>query len=117
MSMSSDEAKAFLISLQMKGVGFIVIDFDGAGDSGELSNIDFQDENRRVYYSDEIVDEDYQKVEDVFYSLFDNILGDWYNNDGGYGSVSIELSEASYSIDANYRTVETQYYEGSLADF
>lgn len=116
MSMSSDEARAFLISLQMKGVGFITIDFDGAGDSGEISNVDFLDENNRAYHSDDITDEDYQNVEEVFYCLFDNMLGDWYNNEGGYGSVTIELDGGNYSIDANYRTVETENYEGSLAD-
>jgi hypothetical protein len=46
-------------------------------------------------------------------------IEDWYNNDGGYGTVTINLNDFTYSIENNVRItdVETYNHEGELKDF
>jgi len=61
--------------------------------------------------------EEYTKIEDAFYRLFDQSMGDWVNNDGGYGMLTINLEDGSYTNEVNYRTIEMDTIEGFLSEF
>jgi hypothetical protein len=46
-------------------------------------------------------------------------IEDWYNNEGGYGSISIDLDEFTYSIENNIRVTEVEMYNhnGTLKEY
>ena len=71
----------------------IEFEFDGQGDSGEVYNVnhdDFFNINEHVY--------DWW---DIVASL---IEFDWYNNDGGRGSLLIDLKNGVIRVEGGYRT-------------
>ena len=47
------------------------------------------------------------KVEEMLYEvLSDNYDYDWYNNDGGYGTVRINIEEKTWKVDGIVRTTQ-----------
>jgi len=114
MSISLDEARNFFAAKQLQDIKTINIYFDGAGDSGDITEI--------VYYSDDDtiperpISSEFELITDIFYTFFNDSIGDWYNNDGGYGNVIIHLEDGSWNLEANYRTVETETAEGTFLD-
>jgi hypothetical protein len=115
MSILLDDVKAYFASKYLDGVHYIRINYDGAGDSGDVNEIEFFDSS--FDYIDNAQDKEYQKLCDIFSNHFDDQIGDWYNNDGGYGYVEIDLKKGTYDIYANYRTVEESHIDGSILDF
>ena len=115
MSISLDEARNFFAAKQLQDIKAINIFFDGAGDSGDITEI--------VYYIDDHdavlekpISSEFELITDIFYTFFNDSIGDWYNNDGGYGTVIIHLEDGSWELEANYRTVETETAEGTFLD-
>ena len=87
------------------GIAKVIAEFDGQGDSGEVHEYSFYD------IDDNLIDyKENQELEDYIYSLIEECVnsygGDWVNNDGGYGHVTINVKDKS--IDARYcqRTVD-----------
>jgi len=99
----------------------VKIHYDGGGDSGAIEEIHYLDENEdELSTFVENVDgcrqkisvlskEDEQILEEYAYTLLDTIE-DWYNNDGGYGDIVINVKEFTYTIDNNIRRMEEDYY-------
>lgn len=117
MSVSSDEFKTILAGYHLNGWKTIQISYDGAGDSGSVEEIQLHnpDEGRYGHY-EQLEGEEYNKIEEAFYNLFDHSMGDWINNDGGYGQLVINLEDGSYTNEVNYRVIETDTIEGSLSE-
>ena len=40
-------------------------------------------------------------------------IEDWWNNEGGYGTLLVDLEEGSYEIEVNIRITDTEYYSHS----
>ncbi len=87
------------------GVALIEIDFDGQGDQGEIVDIRAKDAGNK--YMDVDI---YGLLEDTSYDIIDSMVntygGDWVNNDGGYGSVYIDVSKKKVTGSYYQRTVE-----------
>ena len=117
MSISSDEFKTILAGYHLNGWKSIQINYDGAGDSGSVEEIQLYnpDEGPHGHY-EQLEAEQYLKIEDAFYQLFDRSMGDWVNNDGGYGQLIIDLEDGSYTNEVNYRTIETDTITGLLSE-
>ena len=112
------EAVLFLKDL---GVTKILVFYEGSGDSGSIDNIEYYtgENGETVHFKHDlnISDEMHQKLINLCYPMLDNIE-DWYNNDGGYGTVTIDLDTLHYDI-ANhirYTDYETYTHEGSIHD-
>ena len=114
MSTSLDEVKAYFASKYLEDIRYIRINYDGAGDSGDISEIEFF--NHDFEYIDNAHGTEYNMICEVFEKHFDDQIGDWYNDDGGFGYVEIDLKDGSYHIYANYRTVTSESFEGSILD-
>lgn len=114
MSISLDEVKAYFASKHLEDIRYIRINYDGAGDSGDISEIEFLLEG--YIYHDNAESKEYNMLSEVFDKYFDNQIGDWYNNDGGFGYVEIDLKDGSYEIHANYRVVTSEGFSGSILD-
>jgi hypothetical protein len=117
MSISSDEFKTILAGYHLNGWKSIQISYDGAGDSGSVEVIQLYNSDEGPYgHYEQLEGEEYTKIEDAFYRLFDQSMGDWVNNDGGYGMLTINLEDGSYTNEVNYRTIEMDTIEGFLSE-
>lgn len=109
MSISSDEFRGILASYHLQGYKELIISYDGAGDSGSIDEIKLEGGDNYYLQGDE-----YNKIEEAFDDFFMKSTGDWYNNDGGYGSVVIDLENGLFEITTNLRSTYTEGVSGSI---
>lgn len=121
-----------LFNLAAQGYSHIRVQYSGGGDSGAIDSIiayptgsvmvdeDTQkvidyDEDRSVADLDE---ELFKVIENSIYVQILNSADDWYNNDGGGGTLWVDLRDASYLGDHYVNVTETidTVLEGKLGD-
>ena len=113
-----------LLQLADLGVTGIKIIYSGGGDSGAIDEIiyttekvtNFEDLENLDQYSENVLNlrdlstSLYSDIEDFATSkLLDNIE-DWWNNEGGYGTVLIAIPSGNYKINNNIYFTETETY-------
>lgn len=76
----------------------IIFNFDGQGDSGELYDIEVRD----LLYNNEHVELEYN----YFDIISQRITFDWYNNDGGYGEIIVNLDTGIMYQNGNVRITD-----------
>ena len=91
--------------LKDNNVAKVRIYFDGAGDSGEISEIEALDED------DNYIDLNiYDLLEEWAYETTEDLVnqygGDWVNNDGGYGYIWIDVKNMTYNANYYQRTTD-----------
>jgi hypothetical protein len=95
-------------SLYNQGVRKIVTDFSGGGDSGDINYIKFYDGAYPGSSSKELVVEEPLDWRDEMHNIITNeVHCDWYNNDGGGGSIVINLEANPPTIEVNSYWNET----------
>ena len=114
MAKLSQQILPILVKLKDKGINKIEITFSGSGDSGDIDDIIYYDINGKYYYSSQMIDDSY--INDQEYSLLQNdcydfiddaIEGaDWYNNEGGFGNITLDLDSMTADVEYSQRTVE-----------
>lgn len=120
--------------LKLLNVYSFTLDFDGSGDDGQIHQINFLD-SEGVYmdipedsitwvYNEERGEEQvslYKCAEDLGYQMLDESGHDWYNNDGGYGEITISLDDGtgkpSANMNMNIRYVDTDEYQYDNENF
>lgn len=95
--------------LRDMGIIEVKIEYSGGGDSGQIDGIIFITKDG-AHHEDEIPSEVKQKIENYSYYLLDDVE-DWYNNDGGWGEIYIDIVNNTYKIDNNVRYTESTHYE------
>lgn len=104
------EEAAFVSSLKNMGITELVAEYDGSGDSGSIETIYCEDEDGNIISVESDVE---SKVEEMLYEvLSDNYIYDWYNNEGGYGRVTINLDDKTWRVDGHIRTTEEAFGSG-----
>ena len=108
--------KGMFIALEQLGVDHIDIAYSGGGDSGAIDEVKFYDKDK-----DEIeLDPNMEQIANDFgYHILNNYYDvDWYNNDGGYGTIEINIPDQTWNIDGyvNVQTSEEASASGSLTD-
>ena len=137
--MSFEQTKAQVIDkLRDAGVKKVVIHYDGSGDSGQVDRIDYFDEHaeftpskdRHKVISDEKsydaktkgwVTKQVERMED-FDTMCDNLatdalseLGvDWYNNEGGYGECTLDVTTGNIEIAHEHRVYSSNHEDFKL---
>lgn len=96
-SRAEKQAKAVLDKLTLAGAESICIEFDGSGDEGSIQAIDGFDENEHITK---------EEIENWAYELIAGTGVDWYNGEGGFGSINIDVPKRTYNFDVHYR-IET----------
>lgn len=91
------QAKDILDRLTLAGAENICIEFDGSGDSGTIQEIDGLTRNEHITKDD---------LEDWAYDLIEGTGVDWYNNEGGFGTINIDVSKRTYNFEVHYRCSE-----------
>jgi hypothetical protein len=98
------ERVAFISSLKNLGITELVGEYDGSGDSGSIENVYCEDDDSNTIDVDDVI---LSKVEEMLYNvLSDNYDYDWYNNDGGYGTVRINIEDKTWKVDGIVRTTQ-----------
>jgi len=102
---------------QLKNQGYIgvSISFDGAGDSGSITGAKAFTEDfilDEMYYTDfwQYEPEITEDLRDLGYDILSDSGYDWYNNDGGYGSIHISLLTGEVKLDIRIRVTDTEDY-------
>jgi len=80
--------------LTLRGVRSITVEFDGYGDSGQITNIDVLPDSISL---DEKVRDELQD------RLLDHLPGGWEINEGGFGSFTVDVQSGEVAVDASYR--------------
>ena len=115
---------AIMFNIQDLGFDRIKVAYSGGGDSGDIDEIyllrpeDPEDHNE-FNNIDGILSEDIRLaiLEFAFSKL--NVVEDWWNNDGGYGTMMIQVPSGQYEIDNNvyYTTTESYSHSGEFENF
>jgi hypothetical protein len=128
---SKERQQTLMTLLKMLGGDKVEVSFSGGGDSGEVNSVELIDpkggyivlDNAELEWEAESSDFDAEankwvkvtKVElrplaqiltDITYAALDTTSLDWYNNDGGQGTLTIDLTTTPPSIELN---VEINY--------
>ena len=136
-SMKEMDMIGTLVRLADLGVTGIKVTYEGSGDSGAIENVVYTAEKLKENEEDafeDLNDLDVWGTDILNLSTLDsglesdiahfveeqllNDIEDWWNNDGGYGTVCILVPSGKYKIlnDIRVTEVETFYHEGSLVD-
>ena len=125
--MTEQELMQTLIQLADLGVTGIRINYEGGGDSGCIEDIMYTD--KEGVSLDEVQNLPWgsKDLKELNNELADNIenfttdkildtIEDWWNNEGGSGTLAILVPSGEYSVENNIRRVEYDefFHEGSL---
>lgn len=117
--MSTDKElniKVLFASLAQNGIVKVEINFDGAGDSGSIEDtkcyIDDPDAElgRSVTENPKIItDALVEELTNLGYHILNQYYSyDWYNNDGGYGTINIDIKEKNWDIEGWQRVSDIE---------
>lgn len=108
--MASIKLSALISRLRDEGVSSVEISYDGSGDSGSIGDVYI---NRGLKYPQYDAEEHNRlqalfsgELEDFGYHILNNYYDwDWYNNEGGYGNVVIDVATSEVSVNGYVREV------------
>jgi hypothetical protein len=119
MAKLSQQILPILVKLKDKGINKIEITFSGSGDSGDIDDLIYYDITDKYYYSRDMVknsymtDEEYNLLQNDCYEFIDDAIegADWYNNEGGFGNITLDLDTMTANVEYSQRTVEEYSWE------
>lgn len=136
-----DKKNVLITFLRMIGGVRVVVDFQGGGDSGEVSNARLFDKHEKTIditkskldwstekdvFKDGVwsteSEQNFVVANDILVRATETMLEneglDWYNNDGGQGSLTIDLTTEppTMLLDVNINRMETDNYEFDYTD-
>jgi len=123
-----------MLNLSTRGIKAINVYYEGSGDSGAIDSVTatideskaqswIEDPENASHYSKDgdivpLTELEHQIIQDMSYEYILNNIGDWYNNDGGFGNITIEVPSGKYNCSNNMRItqVETESVEGNFLE-
>lgn len=124
-NMTENEMTGLLLQLADLGVTGIKIFYSGGGDSGDIDDIiytttkeaSFDNIMNLTSYGENLLnlqtldDELADKIKDFASEKILNDLEDWWNNDGGYGTMLIKIPSGKYEINNMIYITDTEEFE------
>jgi hypothetical protein len=125
--MTEQELMQTLIQLADLGVTGIRINYEGGGDSGCIEDIMYTD--KEGVSLDEVQNlpwdsKDLRKLSSEFSTNIENFtidtilddIEDWWNNEGGNGTLAILVPSGEYNVENNIRRIDYDefFHEGNL---
>jgi hypothetical protein len=103
--------RILFLKLEEIGISRIEIPFDGAGDSGSIETMEIRllDSLGNIVVEPDTDDNFIELLVDFAYEYLEKFYDyDWYNNEGGYGTININLEEKEIDVEGWQRvsTVE-----------
>jgi hypothetical protein len=122
--MTENDMTGLLLQLADLGVTGIKIIYSGGGDSGAIDDIIYttqevtflEDLESLDQYSEDILNlrdlstSFYSDIEDFATSKLLDEIEDWWNNEGGYGTVLISIPSGNYKINNNIYISNTEEF-------
>jgi hypothetical protein len=129
---SNEEKQKLLTQLNLLGAKQVFVEFRGGGDEGQIESVYYQDRQdthleipkdmiswTQIAYGNKTLEpKDMTLVdvlEDLCYRALDGTGLDWYNNEGGQGSLVIDFTESpprtSLNVGINHMSTEDYDYE------
>jgi hypothetical protein len=125
--MTEQELMQTLIQLADLGVTGIRINYEGGGDSGCIEDMMYTDKEGVSLIEVQNLSWDSKNLRNLSNELANNIenfttdtildtIEDWWNNEGGSGTLSILVPSGEYNVENNIRRVEYDefFHEGNL---
>jgi len=113
--MASLKTATLFAALKDAGVTNVNIRYDGGGDSGQVEDVEYDGTNLDHTSLNDKFEGDLQDL--ATHILEQHYDYDWYNNDGGYGTITIELvDEPVILIDGYVRSVTDAHDSVDLKD-
>lgn len=113
--------KKHIIKAKNEGYKYIIITYEGSGDSGMIEEIFMSNEIPMSLWDIDsierkVINDDIDVIEDWVYNTALEGVSDWYNNDGGYGVIAINVDDATYEVTNNvrYMNISTETHSGKL---
>jgi hypothetical protein len=120
-----------LLNIAAQGYAWIEVDYSGGGDDGSINTVDLiptgvlDIENEEVIWHDDKCERaDIEQslkdhIENFAYDKILNNADDWYNNDGGGGTLYISTLDGSYHANHYVNITETidSVLTGKLGDY
>ena len=101
-----------LMNIKDLGVEKVEINFSGSGDSGDIDDICFYAKE----FDDitKMVEDKYGMKPDELFREFAwtivnqkvDTVGDWVNNEGGFGTITVDVESKTYDLSYHQRTTE-----------
>jgi hypothetical protein len=124
-NMTENEMTGLLLKLADLGVTGIKIFYSGSGDSGDIDDVvytrtkeaSFDDINTLNSYGENslyLKELDYDLKDEISDFANEKILNDiedWWNNDGGYGTMLIKIPSGQYEISNTIYVTDTEEFE------
>lgn len=131
--MTENEITSLMLRLADMGVRGIKLHYDGGGDSGCIEDVVYttqeyetpEDINDHVNMWDgtaknlaELDQGMYSKITDFATDQILDQIEDWWNNEGGFGYMAIQVPSGKYIVNNSVRIIETEEYfhDGNLLD-
>ena len=98
-----------LMNCKHLGVVEISIEFSGSGDSGDIDEVYFRTKKDSYEYIDMPDNKAEDLIRDFAWDIIAskvNTVGDWVNNEGGYGHITIDVENNTFNLDYSQRTTE-----------
>ena len=114
--MASLRTMTLFAALKDAGVTNVEIRYDGGGDSGQVEDVEYDGTNLDHTSLNDKFEGDLQDL--ATHILEQHYDYDWYNNDGGYGDIRIDLEgdTPEISIDGYVRSIEDAGESVDIAD-
>jgi hypothetical protein len=119
--MAENVLEKIMIGLVNAGIKKVSVNYDGGGDSGAIESItystdpniefdDLQGWNSDANSLNDYNSELYSLLEDYCQEMLLNDIEDWWNNDGGFGYVNIDVEEGTYEIQNSIRVTDYEEF-------
>lgn len=124
--MAENVLESIMIGLVNMGIKKVSVNYDGGGDSGAIESIRITTDQYVTFddlqtwdggtdlndYNSEL----YTLLEDYCQEMLLHDIEDWWNNDGGFGYVNIDVEEGTYEIQNSIRVTDYEEFNhyGSL---
>ena len=105
------EKAAFFSGLKDLGVEKLVAEYSGSGDSGSIDSV--YAENTEGDHVD--LDDFHDRVEEFMYEILSTKYDhDWYNNEGGNGTVYFNINTLEYDVHGYVMEAREAFQDGKL---
>ncbi len=112
--MTEEEIMAAMLAINEQGIEMVEVDFSGSGDSGDIDEWRYLDsQGDEIYPNDQAV----EMIKRIGEKIINNHYSyDWYNNEGGRGTLHMNIKEKTWDIEGVQYVEEPNSEEGELTD-
>lgn len=118
--MAENKLETIMIGLVNQGIKKVSVNYEGSGDDGAIESIRITTDQYVTFddlqtweggtdlndYNSEL----YSLLEDYCQEMLLNDIEDWWNNDGGFGYVNIDVEEGTYEIQNSIRVTDYEEF-------